>query len=39
MINQIAFTIMLAVVALAAIYIVWWTNKQERNEERKQEGR
>jgi hypothetical protein len=30
---------MLAAVVFAAIYIVWWTNKQERNEERKQEGR
>jgi len=33
MTNQIAFTIMLAAVVLAAIYIVWWTNKQEREQE------
>lgn len=39
MTNEIAFTIMISMVALAGLYMAWWTHKQERKEERKQEGR
>jgi hypothetical protein len=37
--NEIAFTIMISMVALAGLYMIWWTRKQEREQERKQEGR
>jgi len=36
MTNEIAFTIMAFIAVLAVLYMVWWTNKQEREEERKQ---
>jgi type II secretory pathway pseudopilin PulG len=39
MTNEIAFTIMAFIAVLAVLYMVWWTNKQEREEERKQESR
>jgi hypothetical protein len=39
MTNEITFMIMMSMVALAGLYIIWWTRKQEREEERKQEGR
>jgi hypothetical protein len=39
MTNETAFLIMISIAALAGLYMVWWTHKQEREEERKQEGR
>jgi hypothetical protein len=39
MTNEIAFTIMASIAVLAVLYMVWWTNKQEREQERRQEGR
>ncbi len=39
MTNETAFLIMMSMAALAGLYIIWWTRKQEREEDRKQEGR
>jgi len=39
MTNEIAFTLMTFIAVLAVLYMVWWTNKQWRNEEREQESR
>jgi len=33
MTNEIAFTIMIALIALAGVYMAWWTHRQERKQE------
>jgi len=39
LIYDIAFVVVLLALGFTAIYVVWWTSKQEREQERKQEGR
>jgi hypothetical protein len=36
MINEITFMLIMTMAALAGIYMLWWTRKQEREQERKQ---
>lgn len=35
MTNEIGFTIMISMVALTAIYIVWWTRREARKNRNK----
>ncbi len=36
MANEIAFMVIISMIALAGLYMVWWIRKQEREQERKQ---
>lgn len=35
MTNEIAFTVMITMIALTGIYIVWWTRREERKNKSK----
>jgi len=36
--NEIAFTVMISLVALAGFYMMWWIRRQERKEEHEQKS-
>jgi len=38
MTNELAFTVMLFMALFAGFYMIWWTRKQEREQERKQKN-